>query len=418
MLSSSGNPAFSMSVSKVATMSGSTQPNGNMIHCSAKSSVAHNFLRMKEGDIYSVKNFVFIPNKDEFRIFRHDRFMIEFDGEISTRKVSADPHGFLRYPFWLIEFDQVEPAHNKYLIDIAEYVTNVGRTSYTKTRSKTLEFYLENQRGQSLREYNNKLYLSSTSSTVFCDDDDIPCLQELRADDRAIDYPVFRYILEVVVADDTAHTVVVMFNDTSTKLLKCSAESLMGTEDEGSDADDDLNLPLAIRNLIGTTHVLEIKSHTYYEYGTFESFNCWKINPSETAKDNASSSTPAITANDAELSEKIVTKPPTVCTPLKTIEARKQKGHELEDSDVDEVCGPSVKKGTSSAAVVVDTKKKRKRQWSNRHRSPLIGPFPQGQHTWVDESNTPSMGFYTKMLAKEAQVSHQRNAKLAILVIV
>ncbi|GJZ46751.1 hypothetical protein Tco_0600583 [Tanacetum coccineum] len=54
--------------------------------------------------------------------------------------------------------------------------------------------------------------------------------------------------------------------------------------------------------------------------------------------------------------------------------------------------------------------------WSNRHRSPLIGPFPQGQHTWVDESNTPSMGFYTKMLAKEAQVSHQRNVKLAILV--
>ncbi|GJT97617.1 replication protein A 70 kDa DNA-binding subunit C-like protein [Tanacetum coccineum] len=505
MSSSSGNPAFSMSISKVATMSGSTQPKvlllldqldvdvtgtivvmvervwdvnavtgrylstdfvvsdskGNMIHCSAKSSVAHNFLRMKEGGIYSVKNFVVIPNKDEFRIFRHDRFMIEFDGETSTRKVSADPHGFLRYPFWLIEFDQVEPAHNKYLIDIVEYVTNVGRTSYTKTGSKTLEFYLVNQRGQSLRvtlwgelgdvlvekktrhagvcamvltgmsvkEYNNKLYLSSTSSTVFCDDDDIPCLQELRADDSraapikaplpidctqpregmlenlliwarnrqnntatfhckvmienfrtekgwnypscgyekcrkgasrkngkwvceacnmAIDYPVFRYV--------------VMFNDTATELLKCSAKSLMGTEDEVSDADDGLNLPLAIRNLIGTTHVLEIKSHTYYEYGTFESFNCWNINPSETAEDDASSSTPAVTANDAELSEKIVTKPPTVCTPLKTIEARKQKGHELEDSDVDEVCGSSVKKGTSSAAVAVDTKKKRKRR--------------------------------------------------------
>ncbi|GJW14009.1 nucleic acid-binding, OB-fold protein [Tanacetum coccineum] len=37
--------------------------------------------------------------------------------------------------------------------------------------------------GMSVKEYNNKLYLSSTSSTVFCDDDDIPCLQELRADD-------------------------------------------------------------------------------------------------------------------------------------------------------------------------------------------------------------------------------------------
>ncbi|GKC30341.1 hypothetical protein Tco_1037635 [Tanacetum coccineum] len=135
----------------------------------------------------------------------------------------------------------------------------------------------------------------------------------------------------------------------------------MGTKDEGSDANDDLNLPLAIRNLIGTTHILEIKSHTYYEYGTFESFNCWKINPSETAEDDASSSTPAVTANDAELSKKIVPKPPTVCTPLKTNKARKQKGHELEDSDVDEVCGPFEKKGTSSPDVAVDTKKKRKR---------------------------------------------------------
>ncbi|GJT76115.1 uncharacterized protein Tco_1042840 [Tanacetum coccineum] len=472
---------------------------GNMIHCNAKLSVAHNFLRMKEGGIYSVKNFVVLPNKDEFWIFRHDRFMIEFDGETSARKVSADPHGFCRYPFWLIEFDQVEPAHNKYLIDIAGYVTNVGRTSYTKSGSKTLEFYLANQRlalltaynsfvlqnydgygcylmtqGQSLRvtlwgelsdvlvkkktkhagvcamvltgmsgkEYNNKLYLSSTSSMVFYDDDDdIPCLQELRADDsrvapskaplpidctqpregtlenlliwalnlqnntttfhckvmienfqtkkgwnypscgyekcmkgasrkngkwvceacnRVVDYPVFRYRLEAVVADDTAHTVVVMFNDTATELLKCSAESLIGTEDEGSDADDDLNLPLAIRNLIGTTHVLEIKSHTYYVYGTFESFKCRKINPSETAEDDASSSTPAVTANDAELSMKIVTKPPTVCTPLKPNEERKQKGHELEDSDVDEVCGPLAKTGKSSVDVVVDTKKKRK----------------------------------------------------------
>ncbi|GKA98099.1 putative reverse transcriptase domain-containing protein, partial [Tanacetum coccineum] len=121
--------------SKVATMSGSTQPKalllldqldvnavtgrylstnfvvsdskGSIIHCSAKSSMAHNFLRMKEGGIYSIKNFVVIPNKYEFRIFRHDRFMIEFDGETSARKVSADPHGFLRYPFRLLEFDQV-----------------------------------------------------------------------------------------------------------------------------------------------------------------------------------------------------------------------------------------------------------------------------------------------------------------------
>ncbi|GKB15197.1 DNA helicase PIF1, ATP-dependent, partial [Tanacetum coccineum] len=423
------NPAFSKSASKVATLSGSTQPKpllyldqldvdvtgtivvmigrvwdvnavtrrylstdfvvsdlkGNMIHCSAKSSVAHNFLRMKEGGIYSIKNFVVLPNKDEFRIFRHDRFMIEFDGETSNRKVSADPHGFRRYPFRLIEFDQVEPAHNKYLIDIAGYVTNVRRTSYTKTGSKTLEFYLENQRGQSLRvtlwgKLGDVLVEKKTRHAGVC-------AMELRADgrkgasrknekwvceacNRAVDYPVFR--LEVMVANDTANTVVVMFNDTATEFLKCSAESLMGTEDEGSDADDDLNLPLAIRNLIGTTHVLEIKSHTYYEYGTFESFNCWKINPCETAEDDASSSTPAFTANDAELSKKIVTKPPTVCTPLKPNEERKQKGHELEDSDVDEACGSFAKEGTSSADVAVDTKKKRKRSATSSHNNQRI----------------------------------------------
>ncbi|GJR53662.1 reverse transcriptase domain-containing protein [Tanacetum coccineum] len=390
----------------------------------------------------------------------------------ATLSGSSQPKSLLfldqLYPFRLIEFDQVEPANNKYLIDIAGYVTNVGRTSYTKSGSKTLEFYLANQRGQSLgvtlwgelgdvlvekktkhagvcamvltgmsgKEYNIKLYLSSTSSTVFYDDDDIPCLRvapskaplpidcsqpregtlenlliwarnrqnnvwlflpvlatcyvSFRPDtyltfvfadndlslkgakrklkkwvceacNRAADYPVFRYRLEAVVADDTAHTVVVMFNDTATELLKCSAESLMGTEDEYSDADTELNLPVAIRNLIGTTHVLEIKSHTYYEYGTFESFNCWKINPNASAKDDASSSTPAVTANDAEPSMKIVTKPPTVCTPLKPNEEKKQKGHDLEDSDVDEVRGPLKNKGKSNADVVVDTKKKRKR---------------------------------------------------------
>ncbi|GJV77616.1 ATP-dependent DNA helicase PIF1 [Tanacetum coccineum] len=425
----------------------------NMIHCTAKSTVIHNFLRLKEGGIYSFKNFMVLPNKDEFRIFRHDMFMIEFDGETTARKVSADPHGFCRYPFRLIEFDQVEPTNNKYLIDIAGYVTNVGRTSYTKTGSKTLEFYLANQRvtlwgelddvlvekktkhvgvcamvltGMSGKEYNNKLYLSSTSSTVFCDDDDIPCLRELRADDnrvtpskaplpidcsqpregtlenlliwarnrqnnvwnatfhckvmienfrtkkgwnypscgyekcwkgatrklrkwvceacnRTVDYPIFRYRLEVVVADETTHTIVVMFNDTATELLKCSAESLMGTEDENSVAEDELNFPVAIRNLIGTDHVLEIKSHTYYEYGSFESFNCWKIIPNSSAEDGASSHTAAVTANDVESPMKIVTKPPTVRTPLKPNEEKKQKGLLLQNSvsiRADTIIGP------------------------------------------------------------------------------
>nr|GEY09526.1 hypothetical protein [Tanacetum cinerariifolium] len=264
----SGKPAGSKSASKVATLSGTSQPKpllfldqlevdvagtivvmigrvwdvndvtrrylrtdfvvsnskGNMIHWSAKSSVAHNFLRLKEG----------------------------------ARKVSVDPHGFCRYPLRLIEFDQVEPANNK---------------------------------GQSLRV------------TLWGELGDI--LVEKKTKHAGVYAMVLigmsgkKYMLEAVVADDTTHTVVVMFSDTVTELLKCSAESLMGTEDEYSDADDELNLPVAIRNLIGTAHVLEVKSHTYYEYGTFESFNCWKINPNASAEDDASSSMPAVTANDA-----------------------------------------------------------------------------------------------------------------------
>ncbi|GJR09151.1 zinc finger, CCHC-type containing protein [Tanacetum coccineum] len=119
---------------------------GNMIHCTAKSNVAHNFLRLKEGGIYAVKNFVVLPNKDEFWIFKHDMFMLDFDGETTTRKVSADPLSYLRYPFQLMDFDQIEPANNKYLIDVAGYVTNGGRTTYTKSGSNTLDFYLANQR--------------------------------------------------------------------------------------------------------------------------------------------------------------------------------------------------------------------------------------------------------------------------------
>nr|GFB46807.1 hypothetical protein [Tanacetum cinerariifolium] len=177
---------------------------GNMIHCTAKSNVAHNFLRLKEGGIYSVKNFAVLPNKYEFRIFKHDMFMLEFYGETTTRKVYADPLDYLRYPFQLMDFDRMELANNK-------YVTNVERTTYTKLGSKTLDFYLANQRvtlwgglgdvlverktkhvgicvvvliAMSAKDYNSKLDLSSSSSTVIYDDDDIPCLQELKIENR------------------------------------------------------------------------------------------------------------------------------------------------------------------------------------------------------------------------------------------
>ncbi|GJU61121.1 replication protein A 70 kDa DNA-binding subunit C-like protein [Tanacetum coccineum] len=316
---------------------------GNMIHCTAKATIAHNFLRLKEGGNFLIKNFVVLPNKDKFWVFRHDMFMLEFDGLTTIRKVSANSVGFVRYTFQLVNFDDIKLTNNKYMIDVNGYVTNVGRTTYTKSGSKTLDFYLASQRGQSLRvtlsggigdsliknktshvgmcaivltlmtakTYNNKLYLSSTSSTIIYDNDDISSLQELRSVtslvepnkemmmvdssqpregtvenlllwtrnrknnvcgdlpmqgkflcetcNRTVDYPVLRYRLEVVIADDTAHTVVIIFNEIATELLNCYDDSLIES------VEDDSGLPTAIKNLIGTTHVMELKSHTYYE---------------------------------------------------------------------------------------------------------------------------------------------------------
>ncbi|GKC06514.1 DNA helicase PIF1, ATP-dependent [Tanacetum coccineum] len=230
---------------------------GNMIHCSAKSNVAHNFLRMKEGGIYAVKNFVVVPNKDEFRIFKQDMFMLEFDGETTVRKCK---HAFETHTFLCTKGYSLKVTLWGGLGDVLvkRKTNHAGMCAMVLT-------------GMSVKDYNNKLYLSSSSSTVIYDDNDIPCIQELKSDSssvqptkavvpmdnslpregtlenlliwarnrqnnvrirspfivRPIDYPVFRYRLEVVVADDTTSTVVVMFNDTATELIKCSGESLM-----------------------------------------------------------------------------------------------------------------------------------------------------------------------------------------------
>ncbi|GJU23410.1 DNA helicase PIF1, ATP-dependent [Tanacetum coccineum] len=153
---------------------------------------------------------------------------------------------------------------------------------------------------------------------------------------KTVDYPVLRYRLEVVVADDTAHTVVVMFNEIATALLKYSDDSLIEAEDES--VDDESGLPTAIRNLIGTTHVMELKSHTYYEYGTYESFICWKINLTELVEDGASSSHQTLTADDPVPFQK----------------------SEVEDSDADEVSCPAKDSNEFSADGPLDKKKKQR----------------------------------------------------------
>ncbi|GJS28970.1 hypothetical protein Tco_0489590 [Tanacetum coccineum] len=89
---------------------------GNMIHCSAKADVAHNFLRLKEGSIYSVKKISVKPNKKEYQILKNDAYMLEFDGSTTIRKALVKADGFVRYSFQLQDFDGIESSDNKYLI--------------------------------------------------------------------------------------------------------------------------------------------------------------------------------------------------------------------------------------------------------------------------------------------------------------
>nr|GEV80195.1 hypothetical protein [Tanacetum cinerariifolium] len=163
---------------------------GNMIHCSAKATMSYNFLRLKEGGIYFVKIFAVKPNKDEYRILKNDVYMLEFNGSTTISKASVKADGFVRYPFQL-------------------YVTNVGTTNHLKSSSRNLDFHLANHSPSGLhfgvvndalidkktkqtgvcpvilsaacpKKYNNKVYLSSTSSTVIYDDDAILAIKALK----------------------------------------------------------------------------------------------------------------------------------------------------------------------------------------------------------------------------------------------
>ncbi|GJZ62841.1 hypothetical protein Tco_0619262 [Tanacetum coccineum] len=103
-------------------------------------------------------------------------------------------------------------------------------------------------------------------------------------------------------------------------------------------SNDHKSLPAVIAAVIGTTHVLEIKSHTYDEYGNFESFTRWMINPTEGIEENH----------------------PSVPTPLKLYEEGKKIRVDIEDSDT-EASGDSGKGANKAKAACVSDKKKKKR---------------------------------------------------------
>nr|GEW10380.1 hypothetical protein [Tanacetum cinerariifolium] len=137
---------------------------------------------------------------------------------------------------------------------------------------------------------------------------------------KHVEYPVLRFRLELDISDQTSSIVVVMFDDTATELMKCSVDSIVQTEDEEE-------------NVIGTTHILELKSHTYYEHGTFKSFTCSRIVPEEVVEESAGSSNVDANVPAKRKGVKTLAMHPSVSTPSKPADDKKKKRVELEDSE-------------------------------------------------------------------------------------
>ncbi|GJW00027.1 hypothetical protein Tco_1555278 [Tanacetum coccineum] len=286
---------------------------GNAVHCSARSNVAHNFIKLKEGVIYCIKNFVVYPNKEECRIRKDDAFMLEFNGATSARKALAKGGGFVRHPFQFVELDSVELRDNKYMIGLFnnEHALEPWTSTWPTKGVRCLELHYGVGVGDILIEKKtkdvgqlhvilnflfalpNKLYLLSSSSTKIFDDSNIPALKELRSE--------IRYRLELGISDATAHVVVVMFDETASELVKCSADSLAQSDEE--------------------LHLLE-------------------PNSPETVLESEGSSTIDAVLDAPRSSGNRLCKQPSVSTPLKPCEGKTPIRQELEDLDADSLSEP------------------------------------------------------------------------------
>nr|GEV74280.1 ATP-dependent DNA helicase PIF1-like [Tanacetum cinerariifolium] len=136
------------------------------------------------------------------------------------------------------DFDGIESSDNKYLIDVAGYVTNVGRTNHLKSGSRNLDFHLANH-----------------MLLFFADIPLIPYGRDKEGMELPFMWERHLYRLEVDVSDNTVQAVVVMFNETATALVNCSADSLMDVGNKMHKV-----FPLLVRKFPlpeGTSHCLK-----------------------------------------------------------------------------------------------------------------------------------------------------------------
>ncbi|KAL6542499.1 hypothetical protein OROMI_024101 [Orobanche minor] len=63
---------------------------------------------------------------EDYRIKKESAYMIGFHGGTTVRRSSVKADGFVRHPFDLIDFDDLQVTNNKYLIDMSQMWGSLG----------------------------------------------------------------------------------------------------------------------------------------------------------------------------------------------------------------------------------------------------------------------------------------------------
>ncbi|KAL6518336.1 hypothetical protein OROMI_034037 [Orobanche minor] len=141
--------------------------------------VSHGRL-LKEGSIYSTKDFTVLPNKDEYRIMKDDACKIEFNGATTVRRASVKADGSVRHLFQMTQQKTGSRTLDFYLTN--QRVTLWGGLGdvLIERKTKNVGVYVAILTSVSAKHYNNKLYLLSSSSTLILDDDEIPAVKQFK----------------------------------------------------------------------------------------------------------------------------------------------------------------------------------------------------------------------------------------------
>ncbi|XP_071728493.1 uncharacterized protein [Rutidosis leptorrhynchoides] len=304
---------------------------GTVIQCTAKNNIAHCYIpRLIEGSVYLIGNFQVIRNKEEYRVLKDNPLMIELHGPTYLRRqVGNDNVGFIHHPYSCIDFEDLEVTGGKYLVDVIGYALNVVNVKTSRSGSLSISsssptWIMDDPEIPALQAFKSKVsgkalaevledclaehQLGSPKEVTLAELLDLARQRKLIHSNAHFILPMFipkvagtilaaafaalgreyrvrvtsfgvflmkkRFRLQFDVTDDSVATVIILFDETAEQIVNGTAQSLLTDMDKGSCTSV---LPNALVNLVNTTHTFLLKPSSYYEYGSYKSFNCIKV---------------------------------------------------------------------------------------------------------------------------------------------